>query len=327
MKKLSTVNYLRSNWSIPPTNIKYFCPQIKVFRSHPCGCNKPIISIVTSVKNREVEFEKMLDSLRQQRLRELHMPTDLEHVVVDSKYTEGRLYLLGMGSEIHTKYIFGEDTSLYDGFNVGWRNAMGDLVCYLNSDDWYERDYIESAYKLIRYSKGDWVFGNCFIHDENGNLLLIHGRADYMLKPWLNFSRFHHTTVMARKHVFDRVGDFPDRLHFLGKSNRLLVAADYWWFMRAQQLGFFGVWHHEVYGHMHNGGISHNRKMRKRILFEGFLCAWNLWPSKRVELTIVWFSRGAYDFLARNAPPGLKRILYRLVYSLLRIASRLRRYI
>lgn len=311
MKMSSKVEYLRQDWDISSIKKVFFCPQDLVYSESNCKCLAREISLLTAVKNRPVQFERMLKSINSQK------PTSnlnqIEHVVVDASEDPSLQQLIFNASKIHTVYCFGQDMSLYDGFNMARHLSHGRFLCYINSDDWYESNFVKDSYDYISLTGADWVFGDTVIHTKKLGKIYANGKPDYMIKPWLNFSRFHHTTVMARREMFDVIGDFPHAITFrpLRLNIKLTVAADYWWFLKAQRLGFSAAYDRRLIGHMDDGGAS--QQNRSRSYFEAMAIASNVWSSKIVQILVIWSLRYIYDFfLVKIQVRFLKRIISKM---------------
>ena len=86
---------------------------------------KPTLSVITSVLNPGVEeIKKTMFSI-------LPIPDDVEWVYIDGGSNDDSLneVIRYVEVEIHP------ETTLYGGFNWGWRHAKGDYVYYLNAGD------------------------------------------------------------------------------------------------------------------------------------------------------------------------------------------------
>jgi glycosyltransferase involved in cell wall biosynthesis len=94
--------------------------------------NIPKISVITPVKNGAATLEKTIQSLLNQDY------PNLEYIIIDGASTDGTLDIVKKYQE-HVAYFESED----DGNNViahikGIKKATGDLVAFLNADDFYE---------------------------------------------------------------------------------------------------------------------------------------------------------------------------------------------
>jgi GT2 family glycosyltransferase len=95
------------------------------------------ISIVTPTLNRANMIEKAIASVTGQGY------PNVEHIILDGGSTDDTLDLLSHYP--HLRVISEPDRGLYDAYNKGIRNASGDVVAFLNDDDFYEEGIFEKV--------------------------------------------------------------------------------------------------------------------------------------------------------------------------------------
>ena len=238
------------------------------------------ISIISPVRNMIEFLPHMIHSVEKQTYKHW------EHIIVDGDSQDGTLkYLLQKKSQ--NVFIISEpDLGIYDAINKGIMRSTGDYICILNSDDWYEPDFLEKAIAGINSSGADWVFGDNMFHYADGTTHIVPGDPFYEDNSWATFTRFHHTTVLAKKECFDAVGTFPLTVESsLFKSTDLAICADYKWFLRLQKAGFRGSYIQEIMGHMRWGGISTTQIERAHL--EGRLVALSEFDNHN-EINAAW---------------------------------------
>lgn len=97
------------------------------------------ISLITAVLNRADTLEKALKSILQQTYSEI------ECIVVDGGSTDGSLDIIKKYEKLFNgrlKWISEPDKGLYDALNKGLKLATGEIVGFINSDDYYNTDNI-----------------------------------------------------------------------------------------------------------------------------------------------------------------------------------------
>jgi len=260
--------------------------------------NKGLVSVITANLNRSEYLERCFNSLNVQTYDKI------EHIFVDGLSSDNSLNFAKSLSTRKSIYISEKDSGIYDAFNKGISLAAGEYICFLNTDDWYEPDFLQHAVQSLEMSRADWVFGDNFFHYPNGTLQFIPGDPIYFNEPWKAFSRFHHTTVVFRRSCFDDVGNFPLTIEkrFRGDVS-LKICNDYFWFLKAQVAGKTGVYDHRITGHMAYGGVSttfHSMATKEGYLIAGevFGFGWKLRKS--------WYERSQ-----RNSLKSVLTWLYR----------------
>ncbi len=94
------------------------------------------ISIITVCKNSVKTIRDTIDSVLLQQY------PALEYIIIDGESTDGTLNLIrGYGSQI-SRVISEPDTGIYEGMNKGIGVATGEIIGFLNSDDFYSNNTI-----------------------------------------------------------------------------------------------------------------------------------------------------------------------------------------
>jgi len=122
----------------------------------------PTISIVTPCLNAAATVGRTLDSVASQGY------PGIEHIVVDGGSTDGTLELLAQFPEV--KVVSEPDEGLSDAVNKGIALASGELVGWLNADDWYlPRTLAAVGEAADANPRAEWFTGRCPIVDGGGN--------------------------------------------------------------------------------------------------------------------------------------------------------------
>lgn len=121
----------------------------------------PPLSIVTPCLNAAATISRTLESV------ESNGVYGVEHIVVDGGSTDGTLEILARYPDI--RVVSEPDDGLADAFNKGAAMATGDVVGWLNADDWYLPGALEAVVAAARSDPGaEWFTGGCPIVDGSG---------------------------------------------------------------------------------------------------------------------------------------------------------------
>lgn len=102
---------------------------------------KPLVTIITVVYNGEKYLEQTIKSVINQTYK------NIEYIIIDGGSTDGTLDIIKK-YEKHISYWISEpDKGLYDAMNKGIKKSQGELIGMINSDDWYEKDAVETVVK------------------------------------------------------------------------------------------------------------------------------------------------------------------------------------
>ncbi|MGH8175539.1 MAG: glycosyltransferase family 2 protein [Steroidobacter sp.] len=163
------------------------------------------ISVVTATFNSAATIVDTLRSVASQTYE------NVEHIIIDGASTDATLELVKAHIERVAKCVSERDCGIYDAMNKGWRQATGDVIGFLNSDDVYASD---DALDLIAAAFSDESIDACY-----GDLVYV-AREDVNkhIRYWRSCSfqaglcargwQPPHPTLYVRRSAFERFGGF-----------------------------------------------------------------------------------------------------------------------
>jgi glycosyltransferase involved in cell wall biosynthesis len=104
----------------------------------------PLLSIVTVCYNSDKTIRRTFDSILAQKVKEF------QYIIIDGKSTDDTINIINsyipifQQHGINTKFISESDTGIYDAMNKGIKLSNGKWVVFLNSDDWYLNNSIDT---------------------------------------------------------------------------------------------------------------------------------------------------------------------------------------
>jgi glycosyltransferase involved in cell wall biosynthesis len=126
----------------------------------------PKISIVTPSYNQRAFIERTIRSVLNQNY------PNLEYIIIDGGSTDGSVEIIKKYSDKLAYWVSEKDQGQAHAINKGFRQATGDIVGWLNSDDEYFDWALETVAKTFIANKDvDFFFGNRLTVDENGRIL------------------------------------------------------------------------------------------------------------------------------------------------------------
>ena len=126
--------------------------------------HKPKISIITVVYNSVSTIEKSIISVLDQNY------DNLEYIIIDGGSTDGTINIVNKYKDEIDYFVSEKDGGIYDAMNKGLIQASGDMVAFLNSDDWYEADsLLKVSNAVINNPSAMLVCGQVRVVQEKGN--------------------------------------------------------------------------------------------------------------------------------------------------------------
>lgn len=105
----------------------------------------PLISVIIPVYNTQQYLDRCLGSVLNNTYN------NLEVICIDDGSTDESLIVLNQWAEKDTrvKILEGQHKGISSTRNVGIRSAKGDLIGFVDSDDWVHKQYFELLFKII----------------------------------------------------------------------------------------------------------------------------------------------------------------------------------
>lgn len=234
------------------------------------------ISVITVVLNNKHHIQDCIESVLKQSFN------DIEYIVIDGQSTDGTVDVIRQYERNISRWVSEPDQGIYDAMNKGIKLATGEIIGFLNGDDFYANDQI-----LLHVSS---IFQQVAINSCYGNLVYVNkNNTKKILRFWhagpYKIQKFFwgwmppHPTFFVRRDIYERYGIFNPALG---------SAADYELMLRfLLKHKITTVYIPEVLVKMRSGGIS-NASIKNRIMAhrKDYL-AWEINDLKPYPWTLV----------------------------------------
>jgi len=165
------------------------------------------VSIITIVYNNQACIADCIQSVLNQTY------PNIEHIVIDGGSTDGTQQQIEPFQHQLAYYVSEKDKGLYDALNKGIRQATGDVIGILHSDDlFYEPNSIQKIVDTLKTTNADLVYAKGqYVDQENIDKV----KRIYASKPYRNrYLPFGwiplHTTIYVRREVFEQYGLYKE---------------------------------------------------------------------------------------------------------------------
>jgi glycosyltransferase involved in cell wall biosynthesis len=172
----------------------------------------PRLTIVTPSFNQATFIERTLQSVLDQGY------PNLEYLVVDGASTDGSVDIIERYADRLAWWVSEPDDGQTDALNKGLRRATGDIVAYINSDDYYLPGAFEAAVAALEASDALWVVGSARFVDTRDRPTALwrpelprRGRHWWLIDPW----GVPQAATFWRREAFTRFGLFREDMHYV----------------------------------------------------------------------------------------------------------------
>lgn len=186
------------------------------------------ISIVTPSFNQGRFINKAIDSVRAQK------GVAIEHLIFDNCSDDGTRGLLERyqaapgGNEVYV--AIEPDEGQTAAINKGFLLSTGDIVCWLNTDEWYLNQALATIVDYFRKNEDvDIVFGDCDFVDVNGRLIRKKREHFFSSSMLLYYGCFLPScATFVRRRALSKAGILDEDFR---------VTMDFEWYVRLARAG------------------------------------------------------------------------------------------
>lgn len=249
-----------------------------------------LISVITASYNSEATIADTIRSIEKQSFR------SFESVFIDGNSSDSTVEQI-RNSRIKQKQVYSEpDDGIYDAMNKGIDRAKGDVIGFLNSDDFYaDEDVLRDVSFLFKDLRVDACYGDlCYVGKQNKDKIIRRWKSKsfkpgMFRKGWVP----PHPTFFARREVYEKYGGF---------DTSYKIAADYELLLRMFEVNQINtIYIPRILVHMRLGGetnksfkniIIQNREIWKALKAHNMNpSVWSFFSSKTRDRLSQYFYR------------------------------------
>ncbi len=201
------------------------------------------ISVITVCYNSADTIEQTIQSVVGQNYY------DLEYIVIDGGSVDGTLAIIEKYRESVSLVVSEPDHGIYDAMNKGLERCTGDIVAFLNSDDWYEKGTLQKVSQYFMDTQADMVSGNVYLYANGEAQKMELGRRE---KDNVFFQVIYpHPALFVRQSFFKKMG---------GYDISYKIAADTAWVINACVAGAKILCVEDCFTYFRAGGLSGRKR-------------------------------------------------------------------
>jgi len=260
----------------------------------------PTVSIVIPTYNHAKFINKALESVINQTYK------NWEAIIIDNNSTDDTDKVINQYNDTRIKYLkINNNGVIAKSRNLGIKEAKGEWIAFLDSDDWWTNDKLEVCLSKIDkdvdfiHHSYEYVNKSKFFFKKK----IIKGRE--LKKPILNDlligsitkgTQISNSSVIVRKNILLKIGGLNE--------NKILVGADdYDTWLRIAQITEQFLYVNKKLGYylFHNSNTQKKRDMSipQRLAVKDFLHLFNKQQKLNLEIKFRYIS-GRYNYLNNN---------------------------
>jgi len=191
-----------------------------------------LVSIVTPSYNQGPYLEQTIQSVLGQDY------PHIEYIVVDGGSTDSSVDVIERYADRLAYWISEKDSGQAEAINKGFARANGEIVAWLNSDDYYMLNTISVAVRCFEQNPDVvMVYGDMLAVDGEGQTINVLKYKQLSLEDLLSFQIIGQPSVFFRRSALEKAGLLDTSFHFmldhhlwirLAQQGRILHAPQIW---------------------------------------------------------------------------------------------------
>lgn len=169
-----------------------------------------LVTIVTPSFNQAPYLEQTIQSVLEQDYPRI------EYIVIDGGSTDNSVEIIKKYADRLAYWVSEKDSGQAEAINKGFARANGDILAWLNSDDYYLLNTVSLAVRCFeQHPDVVMVYGDMLAVDGEGQTLNILRYKQLSLADLLCFQIIGQPSVFFRRSAFEKVGPLEPTFHFM----------------------------------------------------------------------------------------------------------------
>ena len=169
-----------------------------------------LISIITPSFNQANYLEATIESVLSQDY------PHVEYIIIDGGSADGSVEIIKKHANRLAYWVSEKDNGQADAINKGLARAKGEIVAWLNSDDYYLPNAISAAVKAFEENPDVvMAYGDMLAVNELGQTFNVLKFKQLSLEDLLCFQIIGQPAVFFRREVYEKSGGLDTTFHFL----------------------------------------------------------------------------------------------------------------
>ncbi len=132
----------------------------------------PLISVIVNCHNGEKYLKNCIESILNQKY------DNFEIIFFDNFSSDNSKNIINQFNNHRIKYFFSDKKlSLYKARNEAIKKSSGSLIAFLDVDDWWDENYLESKKNFLNEKKYDFFYTNILLYYEKKNKYIKYNRS------------------------------------------------------------------------------------------------------------------------------------------------------
>ncbi len=153
-----------------------------------------LLSIITVVKNAETTIERCIKSVLNQNYK------NIQYIIIEGNSSDKTKQIIDKYKDKISLIISEDDNGIWDAINKGIKLSKGEIIGFLNADDFYYENSLEIVNKYFNDKNIDFLFGTVEKYK------IMHGYNPSIIKWSFGFYTSHSVGFFIKTEKHKEVG-------------------------------------------------------------------------------------------------------------------------
>jgi len=252
------------------------------------------VSVIVNFHNGEKYLKKCLDSIIEQNYK------NIEIILWDNGSNDDSSKIIKTYRDDRIKYIFNKNkVALYKARNQAIMYSSGELIAFLDSDDWWDENYLSSKESFFIKKEYDFFYSNVlFFYEKNNNFKKYKNIKfpngiiyEALVKDYFIII----SGLIIKKEILEKEIYFNENYNIIGDYDLLMRISKY-----ANAKSFSDPL---VYYRVHEKNFS---KLNNKMYYEEY----KNWYDKQCEINDIIFNNNKKNFINKLNKLEITYLLY-----------------
>ena len=190
---------------------------------------KPKISIISPSFNQVQYLEQTIESVFSQIYQ------NFEYIIIDGNSNDGSIDIIKRHQKELTYWVSEPDIGQSHAINKGIKRSEGEIINWLNTDDYYERNALSIIKDAFQHQEVKAVVGRSRIFQGDKTISYSRGTDIFPgnLAKTIGWARIDQPETFFRKEAWEKVGLLNEQLHYTMDRE--------WWMRFLYVFGLVGI--------------------------------------------------------------------------------------
>jgi len=255
---------------------------------------KPLVSIIVNCKNGSKYLEKCLSSIKNQTFQ------DWEVIFFDNNSSDNSFEIFNHYKDNRFKYFRSKkNENLYKARNLACKHANGKYIAFLDTDDWWDKNYLSSKKKFLINLRYDYLYSNVLLYNEKKDKFVKYKKINFPEGLIYNFLSKDYFIIISgliiKKKLLEKEYYFNEAYNIIGDYDLIMRISKY-----ANAKGFNRPL---VNYRVHQNNFS---KLNNRLFYEEY----KIWFNTQSKLKDNSFIKNRKYFQLKLNQLEIKYLLY-----------------